>query len=136
MRHWIFLLVLSGLTLAQTPKPKPSVIKLPQKGLTAMVISHSVALSWSEDLTQGTVTGYKVYRGNVSGGPYNTVACALTSNTPTTCADASGLVEGSTYYYVATATGPGGESTYSNEASVLIPFQKPPAPTALTAAPH
>jgi fibronectin type 3 domain-containing protein len=110
---------------AQTPT------KLP---LRALVVSHSVALSWNEDLTQGTVTGYKVYRSNVSGGPYSTLQ-VLTSNTPTTYTDTSSLTEGSTYYYVVTATGPGGESANSNQASALIPFQAPPPPTSLTTVP-
>jgi hypothetical protein len=41
-------------------------------------------------------------------------------------------VEGTTYFYVVTAVGPGGESVNSNEATALIPVSKPSPPSNLT----
>jgi hypothetical protein len=36
-------------------------------------VSHSVALNWTGS-TSGNVSGYKVYRGTTSGGPYSVVS--------------------------------------------------------------
>ena len=49
--------------------------------------------------------------------------------------DTSALVEGTTYFYVVTSVGPGGESVASNEASALIPVSKPLPPSNLTSTP-
>ena len=102
--------------------------------LTALAQAHSVDLKCTAPTTGGAVTGFNVKRGTVAGGPYTTIA------SPTTCAftDASTAVqtEGATFKYVFTATGPGGESSNSNEVSATIPFSKPDAPTAPTATPH
>jgi len=92
--------------------------------------SHSVTLAWTAPTGGGAVTGYNAYRGATKGGPYtvlNTSAIPLPGYS-----DISGLVEGTTYYYVVTAVGPGGESVASNEASALIPISKPSAPSNLT----
>jgi fibronectin type 3 domain-containing protein len=92
--------------------------------------SHSVTLAWTASTSGGAVTGYNAYRGTTKGGPYtvlNTSAIALTGYT-----DTSGLLEGTTYYYVVTAVGPGGESVASNEASAPIPVSKPSPPSNLT----
>jgi hypothetical protein len=92
--------------------------------------SHSVALAWTAPTTGGTVTGYNAYRGTTKGGPYtvqNTSAI-----TGLTYSDTANLVEGTTYFYVVTAVGPGGESVNSNEASALIPVSKPSPPSNLT----
>ena len=58
-------------------------------------------------------TSYNVFRGSVSGGPYRAIA-RLISLKPVVD---KGVVIGTTYYYVVTANGPGGESGYSNEAA-------------------
>ena len=92
--------------------------------------SHSVALTWTPPASGGTVTGYNAYRGTTKGGPYtvlNTSTIAAPAYT-----DISGLIEGTTYFYVVTATGPGGESVGSNEVSAPIPISKPSAPSNLT----
>ncbi len=61
------------------------------------------------------VAGYTVYRGTVSGGPYEKVAQVPVSKTVYTD---TGLVNGKSYFYVVTAKDQAGnESAYSNEGS-------------------
>lgn len=89
--------------------------------------THTVALTCQESTTQ--VTGFNFYRGTVSGGPYTL------AGTSATCAftDASTvLVDGATFFYVATALNITAESVNSNQANVVIPVTIPPTPTGLT----
>jgi hypothetical protein len=81
--------------------------------------AHTVSLSWNPS-NSNDVVGYNVYRGNKSGGPYNTkLNGAPVSNTSFT--DDS-VQSGKTYYYVSTAVDTNSqESTYSNQASAVIP---------------
>jgi fibronectin type 3 domain-containing protein len=79
---------------------------------------HSVNLSWTAS-TSPNITGYNIYRGVKSGGPYskiNSVLIASTvySDTP--------VVDGLTYYYVTTAVDSNNqESAYSNQTQAVIP---------------
>lgn len=79
-------------------------------------IAHSVSLNWAASPSSG-VTGYKVYRGTSSGGPYSLV----TSVGTTTSATDSGVTSGQTYYYVLTAVAGSAESSYSNQAQAVVP---------------
>ncbi len=83
------------------------------------VTVHSVSLSWAAS-TSSNVTGYNIYRGTQTGGPYtkiNAFPVAATTYTDT-AAQAS-----ATYYYVTTAVDSNSnESAYSNEAQAVIPF--------------
>jgi hypothetical protein len=93
--------------------------------------THSVTLTWTwSQGTGGSATGFNVKRATVAGGPYTTVGTAV--STTTNYVDTSGLTEGTKYFYVVTATGPGGESTPSNEASGMIPFSVPNQPATLS----
>jgi hypothetical protein len=84
-------------------------------GAGTQTVNHSVTLSWADSQQ---VTGYNVYRGTTSGGPY----VLQTSSPLTAAAYVDGTVQsGATYYYVATAVDATGESGYSNQASALIP---------------
>ena len=80
--------------------------------------THSVNLSWTASTSQN-ISGYNIYRGVKSGGPYskiNAVLNASTLYTDTTVAD------GITYYYVTTAVNSSNEeSTYSNQTTAVIP---------------
>src|SRR5204863_172389 len=67
-------------------------------------------------------TGYAVRRSETAGGPYITIATGLTGLSYTD----SALTNGTTYFYVATASNLGGESGVSNEASAT-PLPPPPA---------
>jgi hypothetical protein len=80
--------------------------------------SHNVALSWSAP-GNSQVSGYNVYRGTVSGGPYSKLTSSLDLNTSY---NDTSVQDGQTYYYVTTAVNSGGEeSTYSNQAQAVIP---------------
>ena len=86
-------------------------------GIGTQASSHSVALSWDASTSQ--VSGYNVYRGTKSGGPYSKLNSALLSSTDYTD---SNVQSGTTYYYVTTAVDSNHlESTYSNQASAAIP---------------
>jgi len=93
-----------------------------------------VSLSWGPSVE---ASSYHVKRATVAGGPYETIACLAATATSYTD---TGLVDGTTYYYVVSAAyagnpNSGGESANSVEV-VATPqaSQSPPAPpTALTA---
>jgi hypothetical protein len=90
----------------------PSVISLTGMGLPW------VSLNWTPSVSPGII-GYNIYEGTVSGGPY--VRLWSLAATPAYEDTESGLAPGSTHYYVVTAVDDTGlESSYSNEASVLI----------------
>jgi hypothetical protein len=79
--------------------------------------AHSATLSWVQSTS--AVSGYNVYRGTVSGGPYTLVNGSLV--TPLTFTD-SAVQSGLTYFYVTTAVdGSGNESVFSNEVKAVIP---------------
>ena len=79
--------------------------------------SHSVSLTW--DPSTSTVTGYNLYRGTQSGGPYSRINSSLLSNTSY---DDSGVQSGRNYFYVSTAVDASNtESAFSNEAAAAIP---------------
>jgi len=82
------------------------------------VAQHQVQLSWGASSSSG-VTGYNVYRGGVSGGPYTKINSALVVGT--TYSDSS-VQAGKTYFYVTTAlNGSGTESAYSNQVQATVP---------------
>ncbi|MEY2429346.1 MAG: hypothetical protein QOJ40_2231 [Verrucomicrobiota bacterium] len=87
---------------------------------------QSVALIWSP--SPDAVAGYNIYYGPASGAYTNRVSTGNVTN-----ATIFNLVEGATYYFVATAfDSSGDESTPSNEKSYTIPSQPPPASGPLT----
>lgn len=101
-----------SLSIASSSGPSALTMNLTGSG----ALQHSVTLSWNPSTN---VAGYNVYRGTVSGGPYSLVNPSL--NPSTTYTDAT-VQSGTTYFYVATAVdGSGSESSYSNEASAVIP---------------
>ncbi len=79
-------------------------------GLTAAPGNQSAALTWNP--AAGAVA-YNVKRAAVTGGPYTTVAAGIV---PFTFTD-TGLTNGTTVYYVVSATNNVGESANSNEAN-------------------
>lgn len=80
-------------------------------GLTATSSDGRVTLSWS---ASAGATSYTILRSTVSGSGYVQVDGGTT--TATSFADTT-VTDGSTYYYVVTATNLGGTSAYSNQAS-------------------
>jgi Fibronectin type III domain len=82
----------------------------PPTNLTATPGDTQVTLSWSASTG---ATSYNVLRSTTSGGPYTQLTSGVTSTTFTD----TGLIDGTTYYYVVEAVGPYGTSGYSNQAS-------------------
>src|SRR5437660_227303 len=78
--------------------------------------SHSVALTWSPE---SAVSGYNVYRGTKSGGPYSKINPVLDASASFTH---TAVQAGHTYYYVTSAVSVSGlESKYSNQVKAVIP---------------
>src|SRR5437588_11558461 len=95
-------------------------------GLSATVGNHQLTLSWN---SLPGATAYNVKRSTTSGSYYVTLTTVTGTNFTNT-----GLVNGTTYYYVVTAVGSGGPSSNSAELAAA-PFGPPPAPTGLVAGP-
>lgn len=93
-------------------------------GLTATAGNTQVSLTWT---ASADAVSYNVKRATVSGGPYVTV----TSPSGASATD-TGLVNGTTYYYVVSAVNASGESGNSREASAQ-PLTPPSAPATLKA---
>jgi fibronectin type 3 domain-containing protein len=84
---------------------------------TQTTSSHSVSLTWNPSTS--TVTGYNLYRGTQSGGPYSRMNSSVLSGTSY---DDNAVQSGTDYFYVSTAVdASNNESAYSNEATAAIP---------------
>lgn len=92
---------------------------------------HGVTLSWT---TVTGVTGYVVWRGGTTGGPYIPLTMLATSNITcvlNTCTwQDSNVTAGATYFYVVTSVLNAGTltlgSVYSGEVSATIPADPVP----------
>ncbi|WP_246070394.1 extracellular catalytic domain type 1 short-chain-length polyhydroxyalkanoate depolymerase [Paenibacillus kobensis] len=98
--------------------------------LTASAGNASVSLSWA---ASSGATSYTVKRAATSAGPYTNVATGVTATSYTN----TGLTNGTTYYYVVSASNSAGESANSSQASATptsgTQVQVPAAPAGLTA---
>ncbi|MDD5141457.1 MAG: Ig-like domain-containing protein, partial [Verrucomicrobiales bacterium] len=88
----------------------------------------SVTLAWNPS-TDPSVVGYNLYYGGTSGIYTNKVSTANTTNSIV-----SGLIEGTTYYFAATAYDNFGlESPFSNETTYTVPLNAVNQPPTLNA---
>jgi fibronectin type 3 domain-containing protein len=104
----------------------------PPASVSAVAGNGQVSLSWPSSVG---ASSYRVKRSRTSGGPYTGIACPTGTSYVNT-----GLTNGTTYYYVVSASftgGPvaGGESADSVQASAMPQASPPAAPTGLTATP-
>ncbi len=84
---------------------------------TQVAQQHTVNLSWTPSTS--SVSGYNVYRGTQSGGPYSRLNSSL--RTSTTYSDST-VTSGLVYYYVATAVDSSStESAFSDEVVAVVP---------------
>ena len=95
------------------PPPAPT-------GLGATPGNGLVNLTWS---AVSGATSYTVKRGTAAGGPYGTTFANITTNSYAN----TGLTNGTTYYYVVSATNGSGEGANSGEASAT-PNAPPASP--------
>jgi hypothetical protein len=79
--------------------------------------TKTVVLTWAPS-PSGGVTGYYVYRGTVSGGPYTKLDGSAVTGTSYTDSNVSA---GEYYYVVAAINSTGAESAYSVQAIVSVP---------------
>jgi len=94
---------------------------------------HSLALTWTPSVSAG-VTEQRIYRGT-SPGSHPTLVASLPGNTDAAYTDASGLANGTVYYYVVRAWNGTQLSVDLNEASAApVDNLVPAAPSGLTAA--
>ena len=94
-------------------------------GLTATAGNQQVSLSWN---AVPGATSYNVKSSTTNGGPYVTIASPTTTGYTNT-----GLVNGTTYYYVVSQVNPVAESTNSIQVSATPVCTPPAAPAGLTA---
>jgi hypothetical protein len=80
---------------------------------------HSVALSWTPP-NSNSISGYNIYRGTNSGGPYTKINSSLETATDYTD---STVQSATTYYYVATSVDSSTEeeSAFSNQTVASVP---------------
>jgi hypothetical protein len=107
--------MLAEVSGASSLPPPPSA----PTGVTAVAGSTQVSLTWS---AANGATSYNVKRSTTSGGPYATVVSGVTATAYTD----TGLINGTTYYFVISAVG-AGESL--NSAQVSATPAAPPTAT-------
>jgi hypothetical protein len=108
--------VSGNVSIASDATNSPATINVSGTGIS--VTPHTVALTWTASTS--TVSGYNVYRGTTSNGPYTTKlnSSLVTSDQYTD----STVVSGQTYYYVVTSVDSNNvESVDSNQATAVIP---------------
>ncbi len=104
-----------SVTVVSNAANSPLVVAL--SGTGSLPVSYTVSLNWTP--SSSTYSGFNVYRGTISGGPYTRVDSSMI---PTTSYTDGGVASGQTYFYVATELdSTGTESGYSSEVSATIP---------------
>jgi len=104
----------------QNPPPAPT-------GLVATSGDAQVSLTWT---ASANANGYHIKRGAASGGPYSQIASSILPS----YTDGS-VTNGTSYYYVVSASNTAGESANSNEASATPQAPPPHTPTSYYVSP-
>jgi len=89
--------------------------------LASLATAQNVKLTWTQSKST-PVDSNKVYRGQVSGGPYSEI---FESAGPVIKYIDAAVVNGEMYCWVVTAVSNGVESSYSNEACETVTTQAP-----------
>src|SRR4029077_4269070 len=113
----------SGESMNSTPVAGKPLAPVVPTGLTAPVGSQQVTVAWAPS---ARATGYNLKKGTTTTGPWTTVA-----TTTGTSAIATGLTNGTKYYFVVSALSSSGES--ANSTYVLATPLAPAAPSGLVA---
>jgi hypothetical protein len=107
--------VAGSVTVTSNATNSPALVGL--SGAGVQLISHSATVNWNASTS--AVIGYNVYRGSVSGGPYQKINTPL--DAATTFTDST-VQAGQIYYWVVTAVASSNvESVYSSQVSATIP---------------
>src|SRR4029077_10389047 len=131
---WALSLTITGTsgTLSHTASSTLLVDLAAPNSPAAVAGDKQVSLSWGASVE---ASSYHIKRATIAGGPYETTACLAATATKFTD---TGLVDGTTYYYVVSAAyagnpNSGGESVNSKEVSATphATQSRPAAPTAL-----
>ena len=127
MRKTVLVILLLSLS-AWAQKPSARVVTpVAASPASAPVPPVSVALSWTASVTPGVT--YNVYRSTTSGTGYSEIN---TSPVTTTAFSDTAVSAGTTYYYVVTSFNGTLESSFSNQATAVVP-SAPAPPTGVTA---
>jgi hypothetical protein len=108
--------VSGSVSISSDATNSPATISVSGTGVS--VTPHTVALTWTASTS--TVSGYNIYRGTTSNGPYTTKlnSSLITSDQYTD----STVTSGQTYYYVVTSVDSNNvESVDSNQATAVVP---------------
>ena len=97
-----------GVASAEVNATPTVAVPIAPVGLTATGSNGEILLTWT---ASAGATGYTVYRGSVTGGPYAAVSTSLDATSLTD----TGLSPSTPYYYVVTAANDSGSSAYSAE---------------------
>jgi hypothetical protein len=115
----------SGVTPVTVPGTPTSV--------TGTAGNAQVALSWAAPASNGgsAITGYHVQQATSANGPYSDAAgCTLSSTTPS--CTATGLINGTTYFFQVAAINAVGTGSYSTASAGVTPATVPGAPANVT----
>lgn len=94
------------------PPPSPTAPPAAPTGLLCTPADRQITLAWTASTG---ASSYNVKRSLANNGPYPTI----TTNVRSTSFTDTGLANGTTYYYVVSATNPLGESANSGQASAI-----------------
>ena len=120
----------SAASASIVPNTVPNTASAP----TGVAGDTQVALSWSAPSNSGSaITGYRVQVATSAAGSYaDATGCTSASSSSGTTCTATGLVNGTTYYFKVAAINAAGTATYSAASSGVVPYGIPATASAPT----